>query len=1004
LTLLIWWMCLGPGNASTAVTWEAGPWIEIDLAYSETISMNADQVLRIRVKQEQGDAIIRLLDSKGNLLALQDNFSDHHDVELLCFHAVESGNLILEVQHEGSGAGRAFLSLQVDELREMDRIFLEAQAGFESAQSKKDLSAEQRVQRFSESAMAFSKLGFHELASKVWLRAGLAHYRQGNLSKALDAHRKALLELDEPSQPKKAIHLYSNIGVFLRKLGRPFEALKNYEKALELTKQKGFDSLHARVQNNLGIVNHMLNQNEEALVHFQAALDFFFSKDMHRYAARTLNNYAVSLLALYEYDLAERHFLQALEQLEKQPNPSIQIFTLTNLGDLYQRQGKWKTAWRVFQEAVEVANATEEPQGLVNLQNNLGYLCVQQGDYSQAMALEDRALELCGGESDLRGEMFAHLIKGVAALNLNRFELAQHEMNLALAQARDLQALDVMSGVHHQLARLYHQQNQQENALRHVQKATELVSMRQQRLGGSEFRSLFWQNVQDVFRFQLELLAEQYLAGPTPVLAERMANVFEQTRAQALLDQILNCEADQRPDADLDAAFQRRELLAELERLEVQRLVQQEAGQPEDELETKIKSKLLQIKELDIKVLNPNLAPERTPRNAFTFAEIQTQLLDQDHTLLMLCPLPEKLLAWIITPDQCHLEVVPIPVDFGLKVVKAMNRIQQETDLDAVYEELQALSACVLQPCLKWVKGKRLVLVTADYLQQIPFAALPCSSKGREDLCVDRFELASVPSISVYRALRAKKARSGNQIAIWADPVFAGSDYRLNAGLKQVKHAETPDSAPRWRAGDFASKTSEDLGFERLRASRAEAKAIQGLMVDPQQTKLLLDFKATRQSVLETSLGQFDVLHFATHGVVNTNHPELSGLVFSLFDESGAQQDGFLRLHDIYNLKLKAQLVVLSSCQSAQGKQVEGEGLKGLSQAFIAAGAKGVLATLWDTSDAASLKLMASFYEARMKSQMKNPAALRKAQVELKRMPRFQHPKYWAPFQYQGAW
>lgn len=163
-------------------------------------------------------------------------------------------------------------------------------------------------------------------------------------------------------------------------------------------------------------------------------------------------------------------------------------------------------------------------------------------------------------------------------------------------------------------------------------------------------------------------------------------------------------------------------------------------------------------------------------------------------------------------------------------------------------------------------------------------------------------------------------------------------------------------------------------------------------------------FEANREAATSPRLAEYRIVHFATHGVLNTRRPELSGVVFSLFDERGRRQDGFLRLHDVYNLRLGADLVVLSGCQTGLGKDLRGEGLVGLTRGFMYAGARRVVASLWQVDDESTAELMKRFYRAMLKDGRRPADALRMAQLELSRHPRWAAPFYWAGFVLQGEW
>jgi CHAT domain-containing protein len=165
-----------------------------------------------------------------------------------------------------------------------------------------------------------------------------------------------------------------------------------------------------------------------------------------------------------------------------------------------------------------------------------------------------------------------------------------------------------------------------------------------------------------------------------------------------------------------------------------------------------------------------------------------------------------------------------------------------------------------------------------------------------------------------------------------------------------------------------------------------------------------LDFKASQATVFSPELRDYRVIHFATHGYLNTERPELSGLVLSLVDERGEPQDGFLSLSEIYNLRLSAELVVLSACQTGLGKQVQGEGLVGLTRGFMYAGAPRVVASLWAVQDRATAVLMGRFYEAMLQRGVRPAAALRAAQLSMQREERWSAPHLWAGFVIQGEW
>jgi CHAT domain-containing protein len=319
----------------------------------------------------------------------------------------------------------------------------------------------------------------------------------------------------------------------------------------------------------------------------------------------------------------------------------------------------------------------------------------------------------------------------------------------------------------------------------------------------------------------------------------------------------------------------------------------------------------------------------------------------------------------------------------------------------------------MLLPAANAIEGhQRLLIVAEDALQYIPFAMLPSPAKPTIPLLLD-YEIVSLPSASVLAELRDRqrgREYSSKTVAILADPVFDAADERVfkssgeqNIALSAARSASSVREHLSRSAADIGLLQNGKLHLTRLLYTRQEAQAI-ATIVGRNRTRQSLDFQASRAAVMHPDLAQYRIVHFATHGLVDTQHPELSGLVLSLVDEHGRPQQGFLGLEDIYNLKLPVDLVVLSACETALGEEISGEGLIGLTRGFIYAGANRVVASLWSVDDLATAELMTKFYANLEKGKMAPAAALRKAQIEMWRHQGWQFPYYWAAFQIQGDW
>jgi CHAT domain-containing protein len=211
-----------------------------------------------------------------------------------------------------------------------------------------------------------------------------------------------------------------------------------------------------------------------------------------------------------------------------------------------------------------------------------------------------------------------------------------------------------------------------------------------------------------------------------------------------------------------------------------------------------------------------------------------------------------------------------------------------------------------------------------------------------------------------------------------ADPVFSADDERLAASNDS---GEEPRAAARVLARLEPTRTTA-TSYDRLPYSGLEARSLMA-MVGPEASYSAFDLDASKQLVLSGRLEGYEIVHFATHGQLHEQHPELSGLVLSLVDEAGRPVDGFLHEHEVFTMRLPCKLVVLSACETALGPEISGEGIAGITRAFMYAGARQIMVSLWQVADRGTAELMQHFYQGLIDEGMAPPAALRAAQIAM---------------------
>lgn len=312
------------------------------------------------------------------------------------------------------------------------------------------------------------------------------------------------------------------------------------------------------------------------------------------------------------------------------------------------------------------------------------------------------------------------------------------------------------------------------------------------------------------------------------------------------------------------------------------------------------------------------------------------------------------------------------------------------------------LARLLLEPAFAEVRtARRLVVVPDGVIGFVPFAALTAGGAGGLETGVVK-EIVVVPSATALLALREPgRARpTGGKVTVFADPVYEPTDSRLAA-----KAAE-----PAGKTATTEARTrSLPPGFlvegrvPRLPFSGREAEAI-ARIAGPGRTAVFAGGDATKEAATGPVASEAGILHFATHAVSDPRQPELSGLLLSTWDPGGAPIDGFLGYEDIYRMRLGADLVVLSACETGLGKELRGEGLLDLTRAFLVAGARGVVGSLWAVNDEATSVLMRELYRNLVRKKMSPGAALAEAQRAVRSDRKWAHPWYWAGFTLQGDW
>ncbi len=521
-------------------------------------------------------------------------------------------------------------------------------------------------------------------------------------------------------------------------------------------------------------------------------------------------------------------------------------------------------------------------------------------------------------------------------------------------------------------------------------------------------RAAFSATRRGYYETHIDLLFAAHRADPAAGHDAEAFETSERARARSLLETLAAARVELRRGVDANLLQREADLSRQLNADGLRRQeLEASSTSPEEiaALDRRIAERVGEYRHLlaEIKQHSRHLAALPQPE-PLALGEIQRSLLKGGELLLEYALGEERSFLLAVTSDS--LDFLELPPrrrieDLARRLHEALTARGRgvagaergRTDRQA-QELARELSHAVLGPVADRLGDRRLVIVPDGALQYVPFAALPTPSLTSlpespaawfSAPLVAGHEISVQPSISTLDVLRREWARRQGPtkfLALWADPVFGRRDQRLGT-----------------REDPGAQIDSRGEGFARLNHSAAEAAAITALKPG---ARTFIGFEAARHTLNEA--GGYGFLHFATHGVIDTEHPELSGLALSLRDRRGDQQDGFLRLHDIHNLELNAELVVLSACRTALGKEIRGEGLMSLTRGFLHAGARRVVASLWNVDDRATAELMERFYRQLLREDRPPAYALRQAQLAMATERAWRSPFYWAGFVLQGEW
>jgi len=822
------------------------------------------------------------------------------------------------------------------------------------------------------------------------------------------------------------------LGDAWQRQGHAAEALDRFERALALARGLDNANLEAAALDHLGRLRSRLGQIYPGVESFAAAIERY--RAAHDPASEGLARVDLgALLAeLGDTDEGRRMLDEALPLLR---DPRDQARARLLLAHIAGGLGESEAALELAGQALATSRAMEHPEGEAEALRELAFLQLGRGDAAGARDKLLRSLALAEQVGSLAAQAAALSGLGQAGDALGDLVAAERSFARALALARRLGDTTAETGILEAVARSRRARGDLAGARAAIEEALARIESLHARVAGDHLRATHLAVQREAYEIEVDVLQQLDRAEPAAGLAALAFETAERARARGMLDFLGQAQVDlaegdpalareeERLGLELNARSARRvELLADPRRAAELASLERDI----DELTGRY-----ELADARLAASSPSYARLRQPE--VRLADLQREALDRDTVLLEYFLAEPRSYLWRVTADSFRSVELP-----GRGRIEGLaRRVRDElghpgsAGESASRQDLAELAGLLLGPVAADLGRKRLAVVADGALLYIPFAALPepAASGGQappapaEPLLFGH-EVVHLPSAAVVRELqrsRTGRPRAPRTVALFADPVFALDDPRLRATLAGTAPAGAapPDAqagnrprpaAPAQTAGELYAdlvglprRAGAGLPLARLPWTRREAEAI-AAEAGSGGALLALDFQANREMATAANLARFRMVHFATHGLLDTRRPALSGLVLSQVDEQGRPRDGFLRLHDIYQLHLGADLVVLSGCDTALGEVLPGEGILGLTRGFFHAGASQVVASLWPIRDRATAELMQRFYHAMLSDRLPPSAALRQAQLALRREQPWRDPFFWAGFILEGDW
>lgn len=796
---------------------------------------------------------------------------------------------------------------------------------------------------------------------KTQSRAASIYQRVGLLEKAVRFNQNALDIAREIKDEDAEANALQDIGAVLKDMGRPAEALTYNTQARAIRQQRGEKARDAVLMANEAGLHADLGRYGKAVGMFLEALTLLRELKDTNGAAFALNNLGNLLDEMGDLEGARDRLSEARDAFRETRDRPGEYMALHNLAGVLARLGDTDAALEAGMMAATIADEIDERRYQAQSDGLLQEILLKLKRYEQALELTEERLEAARTTHNLVQEAAALTAAASALILLNRPEDARVRLDQALPAAEKTGSLATLRQIWRGYGDVAAARRDWDGAARAYGEAMRCIE--QDRLAAQEqsLRTGYLRQHIPVYRSLIMAL----VASGRHVEA---FTVSEQAKGRALADLLAGGKVDLNKGMTEEDRRRASELQSEIRTL-MARLENAVSTDEIDAVRTEIERARKAYEEFRVALYlrQPDLETRRAEFSPASLKEIGETLLDRSTAIL----------SYTFTPDRCYLFVIHRAKDGKVRLECIATSLQASalrTESEALWRSAaapggayerpaRALYRMLIAPAAPLLAAKtHLIIVPDPAAPTIPYAVM-LDAKGQP--VISRWSVSYAPSVTAL----LRMVRAAHHAAAKGPGILAVGSPRF------------------------------PKGFSPLPATAEEARRIARLKPG---SRVLTGSSATRSHVL-ASAASARYVHLATHGVLDERAPMQSAIVLT----PEGEDDGLVRARDLADSALRADMVVLSACETALGRHISGEGVLGLTWALFAAGATSTVATQWQVYDESTRTLMVEFYRRLLKPAGKavsKAEALRQAQLAVRSMPQYRHPYYWGAFMLSGNW